>query len=123
MSVPTTPQWAQWIVAALLVASGLFALIAGWGLARLRHFLLRMHLPALVATGASWCVTLAVIVYFSTTHNRLAPGSWLIIIVLSITVPITSILLARATLFRKRQQNDTAMPAPLSPRRTNTDRP
>ncbi|MFV0601399.1 MAG: monovalent cation/H(+) antiporter subunit G [Brachymonas sp.] len=123
MSVPTTPQWAQWIVAALLVASGLFALIAGWGLARLRHFFLRMHPPALVATGASWCVTLAVIVYFSTTHNRLAPGSWLIIIVLSITVPITSILLARATLFRKRQQNDTAMPAPLSPWRTNTDRP
>ena len=123
MTASTTPQWAQWIVAALLVASGLFALIAGWGLIRLRHFFLRVHPPALVTTGASWCVTLAAVVYFSTTHGRLAPGSWLIILLLSITAPITSILLARATLFRRRQQNDPAMPVSLSPKRTDIPRP
>ena len=44
MNAPATPQWAQWIVSALLVISGLLALTAGWGLARLRHFFLRMHL-------------------------------------------------------------------------------
>lgn len=123
MSASTTPQWAQWIVSALLVASGLFALIAGWGLMRLRHFFLRIHPPALVATGASWCVTLATSVYFSTTHGRLAPSSWLIIILLSITAPITSILLARATLFRKRQQNNPTVPASLSPTQTDIPHP
>ena len=119
MNAPATPQWAQWIVSALLVTSGLLALTAGWGLARLRHFFLRMHPPALVATGASWCVALATIIYFSATYGRLAPSSWLSIILLSITVPITSILLARTALSRRRQQNDPAMPAPLPPNRND----
>ena len=113
MTPPTTPLWAQWIVSLLLVASGLFALLAGWGIARLHRFFLRMHPPALVATGASWSVTLAAIIYFSTTHGHLALGTWLVIIMLSISLPITSLLLARAALFRKRQQNDPTMPAPL----------
>ena len=113
MTAPTTPLWAQWTVSLLLVASGLFTLLAGWGIARLNRFFLRMHPPALVATGASWCVTIAAVIYFSSTYGRLALGFWLVIIMLSISLPITSLLLARAALFRKRQQNDPSMPAPL----------
>ena len=41
---------------------------------------------------------------------------WLIIIVLSITAPVTTIVLARAALFRRRQAGDD-LPAPLKARR------
>ena len=41
---------------------------------------------------------------------------WLIIILLSITVPITTVLLARAALFRGRRLNDATLPPALQPK-------
>ncbi|MDO5652707.1 MAG: monovalent cation/H(+) antiporter subunit G [Brachymonas sp.] len=117
MTVPAAPLWAQCIVAVLLVISGLLALLAGWGLSQLRDYFLRMHPPAIVTSGAAWCTSLAAVVYFSALHRHLALSTWLIIILLAITVPITNMLLARAALFRRRQQGDPKMPAPLQSQR------
>lgn len=110
------PPLAEIVVALLLVSSGLVALVAALGLWRLPDFFLRMHAPALVSTLAAWLVTFASIVYFSTRGAGLALHVWLIIIVLSITAPVTTIMLARAALFRRRQAGDP-LPAPLPPRR------
>lgn len=90
------------LVALLLVLSGLFTLVAAVGLVRFQTFFQRMHPPALAFSFAAWCVTLASILYFSARHERLMLHAWLIIIFLSITVPVTSILLARTELFRRR---------------------
>ncbi|MFP5398428.1 MAG: monovalent cation/H(+) antiporter subunit G, partial [Gammaproteobacteria bacterium] len=56
------------------------------------------------------------IVHFSTRGGGLALHVWLIIIVLSITAPVTTVVLARAALFRRRLAGD-ALPPPLSARR------
>ena len=104
--------WAEVVVALLLVASGAVVLVAALGLARLPDFFLRMHAPALASTFAAWLVTLASIVHFSSRGEGLALHVWLIIIVLSITAPVTTMVLARAALFRRRQAGD-ALPAPL----------
>ena len=109
--------WSELLVAALLVASGSVAFIAGLGLCRLRKFFQRMHAPALASTLAAWLVTLASIVHFSTRANDLQLHVWLIIIVLSITAPVTTMVLARATLFRRRRAGDP-LPAPLATRAT-----
>ena len=109
------PRWVEITVAVLLVASGLFTLTAAWGIVRLKDFFQRLHPPALASSGAAWCVTLASIVFFSAARDDLSLKSWLIIIILSITVPITTALLARAALFRRRQQGDTSLPSPLQP--------
>lgn len=100
-------NWIEAVVALLLVASGVVVLIAGLGLWRLPDFFLRMHAPALASTLAAWIVTFASIVYFSSRGQGLALHVWLIIIVLSITAPVTTVVLARAALFRKRQAGDT----------------
>jgi len=100
------------IVAALLVLSGVVALTSALGLARLPDFFLRMHAPALVYTLGSWSVTLASVIYFSLVRGELALHSWLIIIVLAITAPISTVLLARAALFRERQAGQP-LPPPL----------
>ena len=71
-----------------------------------------MHPPALAYTFGSWCVTLAGILYFSMLEARPCSIPWLIIILLSITVPVTTVLLARVELFRKRQAGG-AVPSPL----------
>ena len=100
------------IVAVLLVASGGLALTAALGLWRLPDFFLRMHAPALASTLGAWLVTLASIVHFSVREGSLSLHVWLIIILLSITAPVTTLVLARAALFRRRQAGDP-LPPPL----------
>lgn len=99
-------------VAILLVFSGLLVLAAALGLWRLQDFFLRMHAPALASTLAAWAVSLASVLYFSAHEGHLALHVWLIIIVLSITGPVTTMLLARAALFRRRLAGDE-LPPPL----------
>ena len=113
------PRWAEWLVGALALASGGFALLGAWGTVRLRSFFQRMHPTALVSTASAWCITLACIVFFSVSEHTWALSYWLIIIMLSITVPITSALLARAALFRKRQENTPGIPPPLRGQHTD----
>ena len=109
------PLWLQVLTGLLLLASGAFTLLAGVGMVRLKTFFERMHPPALAFVAAAWCVTLATIVFFSSLGDQVSLQSWLIIILLSITVPITSFLLSRAALFRLRQAGRPA-PPPLRPR-------
>ena len=90
------------VVAVLLLASGVLVLVAASGLWRLESFALRMHAPALANTLGSWTVTLASMVHLSAATSRLALHHWAIIILLAITVPVTTALLARAGLFRDR---------------------
>lgn len=111
-----TPLWVEVIVSVLLVTSGVFVLISAVGFLRLPDFFLRMHPPALAYTLGSWTVTLAGILYFSVGQGRLMLHPWLIIIMLSISVPLTTLLLARVGLFRRRQAGDPHTPAPLSHR-------
>lgn len=111
--------WVEAVVAILLILSGLFVLISALGYLRLPDFFLRMHPPALAYTFGSWCVTLAGIIYFSAIEKRLVLHPWLIIILLSITVPVTTVLLARVALFRRRLAREPETP----PRLTQTDGP
>ncbi|MCW5612755.1 MAG: monovalent cation/H(+) antiporter subunit G [Rubrivivax sp.] len=110
------PAPAEIVVALLLLGSGLVVLVAALGLWRLPDFFLRMHAPALASTLAAWIVTFASIIHFSTRGGGLALHVWLIIIVLSITAPVTTIMLARAALFRRRLAGDP-LPPPLATRR------
>ena len=96
------------VVATLLLASGVIVLIAALGLLRLPDFFLRMHAPALASTLGAWLVTFASIVHFSHRGQGLALHVWLIIIVLSITAPVTTMVLARAALFRRRGRDGAA---------------
>ncbi|MFT7722110.1 MAG: monovalent cation/H(+) antiporter subunit G [Roseateles sp.] len=109
------PPVSELIVAALLLLSGVVVLAAAVGLLRLRDFFLRMHASALVATLAAWIVTLASIVHFSVRSGGLALHVWLITVVLAIATPVTTLVLARTALFRRRQAGD-ALPPPLSGR-------
>lgn len=109
------PFWVEVAVAGLLVSSGLFVLISALGYLRLPDFFLRMHPPALAYTFGSWCVTLAGILYFSAIESRAVLHPWLIIILLSMTVPVTTVLLARVALFRRRLAGEGDTPPPLTP--------
>lgn len=107
------PFWIEAVVAVLLVASGLFVLIGALGFLRLPAFFLRMHPPALTYTLGSWCVALAGLLYFSALEGRLALHTLLIPILLALTVPVTTLLLARVALFRRRLAGKADAPPAL----------
>ena len=94
--------WVELLVAALLVLSGVLVLLAASGFLRLQDFFLRMHPPALTYTLASWCVAGASVLYFSTLEGRPMLHPLLVPVLLAVTVPVTTVLLARVVLFRQR---------------------
>ena len=97
------PLWVEIVIVVLLVGSGLLSLTAAVGLATLKSFFQRMHPPALASTLGTWCVALASVIFFLAAESRVALHAWLIMILLSITAPITTVLLARAALARQRE--------------------
>jgi multicomponent K+:H+ antiporter subunit G len=108
--------WIEAIVSTLHVASGLLAVTGALGLVRLREFFQRMHPPALANTLAAWCAALASAVYFSALDSTLVLYPFVINVLLAITAPVTTVLLARAALLRKRAVG-AAVPPPLGERR------
>lgn len=102
--------WMEAVVAVLLVASGLFALTGAIGLVRLKDYFHRMHPPALASTMSAWCTSFAYMLYFLVVEDRVELRAWAIPVLLSITMPLTTVLLARAALFRKRRGNTLAGP-------------
>jgi multicomponent K+:H+ antiporter subunit G len=109
------PPLSELIVAVLLLCSGAVVLAAAVGLHRLPDFFARMHAPALASTLGVWLVGAASIIHFSLRAGELRLHVWLIMIVLSISAPVTTMVLARAALFRRRQAGDE-LPAPLRTR-------
>ena len=62
-------------------------------------------------------IVLANLLFFSVLEGRLVPHAGLILILLCITVPVTSLLLARVELFRQRVAGREDTPPPLVPSR------
>ncbi|MDR0182072.1 Na+/H+ antiporter subunit G [Lysobacter arvi] len=115
------PFWVELVVALLLVCSGVFVVIAATGFLRFPGFFLRMHPPALTYTLGSWCVALAGAAYFSTLEGRLALHPLLIPLFLAITVPVTTLLLARVALFRRRRAGTPDTPPSLVATQSSAD--
>ena len=108
------PLWVEVVVAALLVASGVLVLLSAIGFSRPSDFFVRMHPPALAYTLGSWCVGLATILYSGALEGRIALHPLLVAVALSVTVPVTTLLLARVALFRRRTAGAADTPPPLT---------
>ena len=103
------------IVPALLVASGALAVVAALGLAQLPNFFQRLHASALANTLATWSVALASTFYFTALEARASLHVGPIAVLLAITAPVTTALLARGAVSR-RHSGDPAVPPPLGGR-------
>lgn len=105
------PVWVEVVVCVLLLTSAALSLVAAVGLVRLPRFFQRMHAPALSSTGGAWCVSAACVVYFSALERAFAPHALLVNVLLAITMPVATVLIARAVLFRQRQNKEDVPPA------------
>jgi multicomponent K+:H+ antiporter subunit G len=88
------------LTAMLLVAGAAITLTGSLGLLRLKSFYERVHAPTLGTTLGTTCVALASIIYFSTLGSRLAVHELLIIVLVTVTTPVSLMVLVRAAVFR-----------------------
>jgi multicomponent K+:H+ antiporter subunit G len=85
----------------LLVGAGL-TFIGSLGLLRLRTFYERVHAPTLGTTLGITCVAAASILTFTVLENRPVLHELLIIVFVTLTTPVTLMILVRAAVFRDR---------------------
>lgn len=115
ISVADLPIWVVILVSGLMVIGSALTLLAAIGLLRLPTFYERIHAPTL---GTSWgvgAIMLASIIYFSIAGSRAVLHEILIGIFVTLTTPITLILLARAALHRDRSEGDPSVPKEVLP--------
>ena len=110
------PLWADVAVSLLVLAGALIALIGSFNLMRLRTFFERVHAPAIIATLGCWLIMHGTVLYFSVADRSLALHALLIAVFVAITVPIMSIFLMRAALFRARQAGRDVPPSLSQPK-------
>ncbi|GJE54234.1 MULTISPECIES: monovalent cation/H(+) antiporter subunit G [Methylobacterium] len=110
MSPGDLPDWAAWLVSALALAGAGISLVGAVGLIRLKTFYERVHAPTLGATLGMAMILAASIVYFSAADGRPVLRDLLIGLFLTVTTPITLILLGRAAAYRDRSDGNANAP-------------
>ena len=110
------PLWLEIIVATLVLAGAGLALLGSTGLLRLPTYFERVHAPSIIATLGCWLIMHGTVLYFSVADHSLALHALLIAVFVAITVPIMSIFLMRAALFRARQARRDVPPSLSQPK-------
>lgn len=96
------PLWVAILASALLILGSGLTLIGSIGLLRFRTFYERVHAPTLGSTLGLFSILAASMLYFSFAQTRLVLHEVLIGIFVTITTPVTFLLLVQATVYRDR---------------------
>ncbi|MFG1479806.1 monovalent cation/H(+) antiporter subunit G [Xanthobacter sp. V4C-4] len=115
-SAPELPAWAALLVAAFVIAGAAITLLGSAGLWRLNSFYARVHAPTLGATLGTGCVLIASMLCFSVLGSRPVLHEILIAVFVTVTTPVTLMLLARAALYRDRTEQNPEVPRSILPK-------
>ena len=94
----------------LVLVGAAFTLVGSLGLVRLSTFYERVHAPTLGTTLGTGCIAAASMVYFSALQTRPVVHELLIVLFVTVTTPVTLMILARAALFRDRSEGTSEVP-------------
>lgn len=106
--IATLPPWAALLVALLVVSGAVITLIGSFGLLRLRNFYERAHAPTLGATLGTGAILIASMLCFTVLKGRPSVHEILIGVFVTMTTPVTLMMLARATLYRDKVESASA---------------
>jgi multicomponent K+:H+ antiporter subunit G len=90
--------------AILVLAGALLAFLGSLGLLRLKTFYERVHPPTMGTTLGTGLVLIGSMLYFSSLESRLVVHEVLIGVFMTLTTPVTYMLLVRAALHRDRAE-------------------
>jgi multicomponent K+:H+ antiporter subunit G len=109
-AVGDVPAWAALLTAVLVLLGGGLTLIGALGLLRLGSFYERVHAPTLGTTLGTGCIVAASMIHFSVLEARLVLDAVLIAFFVTVTTPVSLMVLVRAALFRDRSENADGIP-------------
>lgn len=105
------PAWAAIAVSVFLVIGSGLTLIGAIGFARLPTFYERIHAPTLGTSWGTGGIVMASMIFFTVLATRPVVHEILIGIFVTVTTPVTLMLLARAALHRDRAERNPEVPA------------
>jgi multicomponent K+:H+ antiporter subunit G len=91
------------VAAVLVLAGALLAFLGSLGLLRMKTFFERVHPPTMGTTLGTALVLAGSMLYFSALESRLVLHEILIAVFMTVTTPVTYLLLGRAALRREHE--------------------
>ena len=110
MSDADIPLWAALLISACVVIGAFLTFIGALGLTRMSSFYQRLHAPTLGTSFGAIGVLAASAILSSLGEGRFIAHEILIFIFVSVTTPVTLMLLARAALHRDRVEGSSEVP-------------
>jgi multicomponent K+:H+ antiporter subunit G len=104
------PVWVAILVAVLLLVGSGLTLLGAIGVLRLKSFYERVHAPTLGTTLGAGSILIASMIFFSVVQSRPVLHEVLIAVFLTVTTPVTLMLLVRAALYRDRSEGEPDAP-------------
>ncbi len=108
------PLWAAILIAIFILTGATLTLLGSFGLTRMKSFYARVHAPTLGSTLGIGCILIASIVFFSMTRTRPAVHEIIIAVFITVTTPVTLLLLVRAALHRDRAKGSPEVPGAIT---------
>jgi len=105
------PSWAALLTALLVLVGAALTLAGAIGTLRFRSFYERIHAPTLGTSWGTGAIALASMLFFSALGSRLVIHELLIAVFITVTTPVTLMLLARAALYRDRTEGNADVPS------------
>lgn len=105
------PLWIAIPVALFVMLGAGLALIGSFGFYRLRSFYDRIHAPTLGTSWGTGAIVMASMIMFTALQSRPVLHEILVGIFVTVTMPITLMLLGRAALYRDRSEGNPDVPA------------
>jgi len=106
------PTWAALLVALFVLTGAIVTLIGSIGLLRLGNFYARVHAPTLGTTLGMVSILIGSAICFSVLEARPVVHEILIAVFVTLTTPVTLMLLVRAALHRDRTEGSRYVPPP-----------
>lgn len=117
------PAWAAILVSLFLVIGAVLTLIGTIGFVRLPSFYERIHAPTLGTSWGTGGIVMASMIFFTVLATRPVVHEILIGVFVTVTTPVTLMLLARAALHRDRAEGNLGnlVESPLDARENQPD--
>ncbi len=110
MNIDAVPVWLAWAIVIPVVAGAALSCLGATGLVRLRSFYDRVHAPTLGASLGALLIVIGSIAFHYVVDGRLILRDLLLVVFITLTTPVTLILLARAAVYRDRVEGHADAP-------------
>jgi multicomponent K+:H+ antiporter subunit G len=104
-------QFVEIVCSFFIVAGALFLFVGSYGLAKLPDTMRRLHGPSKATTLGIGALLIASMIYFISTRGAVGIHELLITLFLFLTAPVSAQMVAKAHIFRRKDERAALPPA------------